>query len=72
MTQLLNVRINGERHQFPAGINLQDALFHYCDTLSSQRFAVALNQQFTSKINYPITVLHDGDSIDILLPIQGG
>lgn len=72
MSHLLNIRINGELHQVPTGTNLQDALFQHCDISSTQRFAVALNQQFTRKLDYPVTVLHEGDSIDILLPIQGG
>jgi len=37
-----------------------------------QSYAAALNSNFVGKDNYQETVLNEGDSIDVLFPIQGG
>lgn len=37
-----------------------------------QSFAVALNGDFVGKADYPKTLVNQGDSIDVLFPIQGG
>lgn len=37
-----------------------------------QSFAVALNGDFVGKADYPQTSVNQGDSIDVLFPIQGG
>jgi sulfur carrier protein len=37
-----------------------------------QSFAVALNGDFVGKANYPQSSVNQGDSIDVLFPIQGG
>lgn len=37
-----------------------------------QTFAAALNGEFVSKTSYQDIVLNNGDSIDVLFPIQGG
>jgi sulfur carrier protein len=37
-----------------------------------QSFAVALNGGFVGKADYPQTSVNQGDSIDVLFPIQGG
>lgn len=35
-------------------------------------FAIALNQQFVPKTQYPVTTLQPGDRLDIVRPISGG
>lgn len=35
-------------------------------------FAVAINRQFVPRIDYIKTILHEGDVIDIITPMQGG
>jgi sulfur carrier protein len=37
-----------------------------------QSFAVALNGDFVGKADYLQTLINQGDSIDVLFPIQGG
>jgi len=37
-----------------------------------QSFAVALNGDFVGKEDYQETSINQGDSIDVLFPIQGG
>lgn len=35
-------------------------------------FAIAINEHFVAKSQYPTTPLKDGDRIEILSPMQGG
>ncbi len=37
-----------------------------------QSFAVALNSEFVGRTCYQQTLLQEGDSVDVLFPIQGG
>jgi len=37
-----------------------------------QSFAIALNGDFVGKTDYQQTSVNQGDSIDVLFPIQGG
>jgi sulfur carrier protein len=37
-----------------------------------QSFAVALNGDFVGKADYQQTSVNQGDSVDVLFPIQGG
>lgn len=49
------------------------ALLHYLTPEQQQQsFATALNGDFIGKTDYQKTTINQGDSIDILFPIQGG
>ncbi|AOW77384.1 hypothetical protein A3Q34_11245 [Colwellia sp. PAMC 20917] len=53
--------------------NISIALLHYLTPeQQKQSFAVALNGDFVGKADYQKTIINQGDSIDILFPIQGG
>jgi|GEM_PF-61624 len=53
--------------------NLLIALQHYLTPEQQQQsFAVALNGDFVGKADYQQTLVNQGDSIDVLFPIQGG
>lgn len=53
--------------------NIIIALQHYLTPEQHQQsFAVALNGHFIGKTDYQHTHVNQGDSIDLLFPIQGG
>lgn len=66
--------INGQtidvETQSPKMVN---ALNEYLTVEQQQQpFAVALNGEFVGKKDYQQTPVNQGDSIDVLFPIQGG
>lgn len=70
----MNVFINGELTSL---INEQPNILHALsiflnDAQQKQSFAVALNGNFVGKEHYQETDVHEGDSLDVLFPIQGG
>lgn len=67
MTRII---LNGESKEF-ADVNNLDELLNVIANLP-QNFATAVNMTFVPKCNYSSTVLHDGDEIELLVPMQGG
>ncbi|TPH13395.1 sulfur carrier protein ThiS [Litorilituus lipolyticus] len=70
----MNIHINGQAFtiEHEASINVTAALKLHFITAQQSTFAVALNGDFVSKADYDTTRVHNGDSLDVLLPIQGG
>ena len=65
----MNVLINNRPQTFPAGATLADALA----LLQAQPpFAAAINKAFVPRAQYPHTLLHEADSIEIIHPVTGG
>ncbi len=70
----MNIFINGDlfiiKHE-EAYVNhaLQQFL---SDAQKDTTFAVALNSDFIGRSDYAGTSIKEGDSIDVLFPIQGG
>ena len=65
------------------GIYLNDELQYVEPTLSlsalliqnnqrEEHFAVAINNQLIPRGTYNVTVLNQGDRVDIIVPMQGG
>jgi len=70
----ISVRINGAAHILGTEVkaNISSALtLHFAEPQQST-FAVALNGDFVGKEEYDTTLLKNGDSLDVLQPIQGG
>jgi len=70
----MNIHINGKAYALPHEnhITVNAALtLHFIEAQQST-FAVALNGDFIGKADYESTLVKNGDSLDILLPIQGG
>lgn len=67
---MLSVTVNGESKTIAAQTSIQDALteWQFCDG----KIAVAINQEFVPRSQYESHHIQDGDSIEILSPIQGG
>lgn len=70
----MNIHINGQAYPLAheAKITVSAALAMYFIEPQQSTFAVALNGDFVSKEDYDTTFVKNGDSVDILLPIQGG
>lgn len=70
----MNIHINGKAYSVgdEAQISVSSALtLHFVEPQRST-FAVALNGDFVGNTDYDTTIVNNGDSIDVLLPIQGG
>lgn len=70
----MNIHINGKTYSLAneTHINVSSALtLHFIEPQQST-FAVALNSNFVGKTDYDTTLVKNGDSLDVLLPIQGG
>ncbi|KRB99548.1 thiamine biosynthesis protein ThiS [Hydrogenophaga sp. Root209] len=65
----MNVFINQQPRELPAGATLADAL-RVCDPPAV--FAAAVNLQFVPRTAYAQQVLVEGDRIEIIAPITGG
>lgn len=70
----MNIHINGKAHSVDneTQISVSSALtLHFVEPHQST-FAVALNGDFVGNTDYDTTLINNGDSLDVLLPIQGG
>jgi sulfur carrier protein len=70
----MNIHINGKAYSLTheAHISVSSALtLHFIEPQQST-FAVALNGDFVGKSDYDTTMISNGDSLDVLMPIQGG
>lgn len=70
----MNIHINGKAYSLgnETHISVSSALaLHFIEPQQST-FAVALNGDFIGKADYDTTMVKNGDSLDILQPIQGG
>ena len=70
----MNIHINGKAYSLDhkAHISLSSALTLHFIKPQQSTFAVALNGDFVGKADYDTTLVNNGDSLDVLLPIQGG
>lgn len=70
----MKIHINGQT--YPIGkeenVTVSKALTLFFSTPHQSTFAVALNGDFVGKQDYDNTIICHGDSIDVLMPIQGG
>lgn len=66
----MKVIINGQPKTFEAPLNLFDILEQ--EDMIGMMIAVAQNGTFISKDNYKTTTIKDGDSLEIVAPMQGG
>jgi len=70
----MKVFINGQTVELThESTTVFEALNQYLSGEQQQQsYAVAVNAEFVGKDAYQQTSLTDGDSIDVLFPIQGG
>ena len=67
---MIKVSVNGEIKEIEEELNVNQLIkaLHY----TQKGFAVAINTTFVSIKSYEQTIINDGDTIDILAPVQGG
>lgn len=67
---MIQVSVNGEMKVLSEGLNVSEMIeaLEY----KTKGFAVAVNTTFVSIQTYEKTIINDGDTIDILAPVQGG
>ena len=67
---MIKVSVNGEIKELDENLNIKKMIeaLNY----KTKGFAVAVNTTFVSIKNYEETIINDGDTIDILAPVQGG
>ena len=68
----MNIYINGKALALGDKVNITVALTHHFTQTQQSTFAVALNGDFVGKADYDTIMLKQGDSLDVLQPIQGG
>ena len=68
----MNIHINGKAHKLTDKASITVALTHHFTQPQQSTFAVALNGDFVGKADYDTVMLKQGDSLDVLQPIQGG
>ncbi len=67
---MIKVSVNGEIKELKENLNIKEMI----EALDYKQkgFAVAVNTCFISIKSYETTIIKDGDTIDILAPVQGG
>ena len=67
---MIKVSVNGEIKELQENLNVKQLIeaLEY----KTKGFAVAINTTFISIKSYEETIIKDGDTIDILAPVQGG
>lgn len=70
----MNIFINGDRFNIEqSNAFVSNALQAFLsEPQQDTTFAVALNSEFIGRDEYQTTTINQGDSIDVLFPIQGG
>jgi sulfur carrier protein len=67
---MIKVSVNGEVKELENGLNITKMIeaLEY----KVKGFAVAVNTTFVPIAKYDETIIKEGDTIDILAPVQGG
>ncbi len=67
---MIKISVNGEIKELKENLNVKQLIevLEY----KTKGFAVAINTTFVPIAKYEETIIHDGDTIDILAPVQGG
>lgn len=67
---MITVSVNGEVKALPSDLNVSQMIeaLEY----KVKGFAVAVNTTFVPIAKYEVTIIREGDTIDILAPVQGG
>ena len=68
----MNVTVNGVREQLPAGAGLSDLLARAGHGPTARGVAVAVNGEVVRRADWPARALADGDTVELLVAVQGG
>jgi sulfur carrier protein len=64
------VTVNGKPMELPDGLTVEALLARLA--VRREYTAVALNREVTPRSGYAVTVLRDGDKVEIVHPMGGG
>ena len=67
---MIKVSVNGEVKELDENLNINQLITAL--NYKTKGFAVAVNTTFISIKSYEETIINEGDTIDILAPVQGG
>ena len=67
---MMQVTVNDEPKHLPAGATVADLVATL--GLGPRRVAVELNREIVTRATYTSTVLHDGDTVEIIHFVGGG
>ncbi|CAA6813200.1 MAG: Unknown protein [uncultured Sulfurovum sp.] len=67
---MIKVSVNGEVKELDENLNIKQLITAL--NYKTKGFAIAVNTTFVSIKSYEETIIQDGDTIDILAPVQGG
>lgn len=67
---MIKVSVNGEIKELEKGLNVSQMIESL--EYKIKGFAVAVNTTFVPIDKYTDTIIKEGDTIDILAPVQGG
>ena len=67
---MMQVTVNDEPQRLPAGATVADLVATL--GLGPRRVAVEVNREIVMRATYASTVLHDGDTIEIIHFVGGG
>jgi thiamine biosynthesis protein ThiS len=67
---VISVTINGEKREVPEGVHLDHLLELF--SLPRQRVAVELNHNVVRRVDWPATLIGDGDRIEVVHFVGGG
>jgi len=67
---MIKVSVNGEVKELNENLNVTQMIEALA--YKTKGFAVAVNTTFVPIAKYEETVINEGDTIDILAPVQGG
>jgi sulfur carrier protein len=67
---MITIYINSKTQTLAANCTLQE--FIALQNLEGEHIAVALNQRFIPRALFASTLLEHNDSIDVIVPMQGG
>jgi thiamine biosynthesis protein ThiS len=66
----VQVQINGQPRELPSGTSLRDLISTL--NLAAERVAIEVNHVVVRRVNWPTTVLNEGDRIEIVHFVGGG
>jgi len=66
----MQLRVNGEVRQFSSVQVVDDILREL--GYDAKKIAVAVNGEFVPRSQYASRIVHDGESVEIVAPVQGG
>ena len=67
---MINVTLNGEAREMSESLTLSAAMGSW--SYQGDSFAVAINEKFVPRSKYAQTEINNGDSIEVVSPLEGG